>query len=114
LEKYWKNGKKLREIIKNDSSALKYFDEAYMHRRKKKLYNRLEYLGYAVAVGSAIPLFIGGDRFEDDGVNALLVGGIIGEVAAWAGIWKFHRLTDDEMDNWGEAISKLLINTTKI
>ena len=108
----WKNigkkGKKLRKIIKNDSTAMKYFNEAYLHLKKKRLYNSLEYLGYVVAVGSAIPLFMGGDRYEDEGVTPLLVAGIIGEVTAFAGIWKFHNLTDNEMDKWKLCISKAI------
>jgi hypothetical protein len=99
-----KKGKNIYEIIKNDALALKEYENSRMHLRKKKLYNVLEWVSYPIGLGSAIPLSIGAENFEDEGVNGLLVGGIIGVVVGLTSIVIFKKLTDKEMDRWAESL----------
>jgi hypothetical protein len=66
IQSLGKKGKNLRKALQNDPMALAELEKAYVHLRKKKRYNALEYLGYVVAVASAVPLFVGLDQHADN------------------------------------------------
>lgn len=101
-----RKSKNLREAIKDDPEAIAELNKAYkVHLRKKRINNTLEYVSYFVAFGSIVPLFIGADR-DVDKVNALSVGGGIGVVAGWAGIYYFKYRTDKHMDNFSASLSR--------
>ena len=104
LQNIGKRGKNLKSVIQNDAEALAELTKAYNHLSKKRLYNTLEFVCYAGIIGAAIPLFIGLDNYEDEGINGLIVGGGIGVVASFGGILGFKHLTDKEMDKWRECI----------
>lgn len=102
-----RRGKSLEKIIKNDIEAYKEFNTAYkIHLRKKRLFNILEYLGYVIATGSAVALFIGADNYETNGVTGLAIAGGAGVLIGFVDILGFHKLTDNEMDEFTASIVK--------
>ena len=102
-----RKGKSLMAIIKDDTEASAELNRAYkVHLRKKRICNILEFAGYGIVLISAVPLFIGLDDFETEGVTPLLVGGGIGVVAGCADILGFYMLTEKHMDAFSASIQK--------
>jgi len=102
-----RKGKTLMAIIKDDPEASAELQRAYkVHLRRKRICNILEFTGYGIVLVAAVPLFIGLDDFETEGVTPLLVGGGIGVVAGCADILGFYMLTEKHMNAFSESIQK--------
>lgn len=98
-----KNGKNLKAAIASDPEALKEFNNGYnKHLRKKRIANVLEFVSYAVAFTSVVPLLIG----IDDEQPAKTVAGGVGVVAGITGIYVFKQMTDRQMDKFRDSIVK--------
>ncbi|MCD6068261.1 MAG: hypothetical protein K0S33_3087 [Bacteroidetes bacterium] len=106
LQNIGRKSKNLLKAIKDDPEAVAELNNAKKHLRKKRLYNTLEYVSYAVTLGGAITLFVGLDKREDTGESGLAAGGGVLTAAGFGGIIGFHRLTDKEMDSWRDSIKK--------
>lgn len=107
IQNIGKRGKNLKEVIEDDPEALSEFNSAFkVHLRKKKIWNSLEYLGYVVAFGSAVVLFVGLDSYETDGVTGTAAAGGIGVAAGFTSVVVFYKLTEKEMDAYRDSILK--------
>lgn len=102
-----RKGKSLMAVIKNDPEASAELNRSYkVHLRKKRICNILEFAGYGIVLVAAVPLFMGLDDFETEGITPLLVGGGIGVVAGCADVIGFYMLTEKHMNAFSESIQK--------
>lgn len=110
IQNVGRRGKNLKSIFKDDPEASAELKRAYkVHLRKKRICNVLEFAGYAIVLAAAVPLFMGLDDYETDGVTPLLVGGGIGVVAGCADIVGFYMLTEKHIYAFSESIQKSII-----
>lgn len=105
LQSMGKRGKKLLDVIKTDSEAVKEFNMAYKCARKKRLFNVLGAISVFVGVGSVVPLALGADD-DLNPINAVSISGGIGVVVGWGSFYYCHYKSGKYADEFDIKIKK--------